>query len=232
MDSEIRKKIIVTADDFGISEKANGKILELVKSGKVDRVAIMTNGILPQEEINTLLHCGVKLDVHLNITEKFKGERKLKEGIIKRSALFLARYIGGQVSASIIEKEWEEQILKFKEIVGKYPDGINSHQHVHYYPSYFKAISELSKKYSISFVRCGKEGFLGNINGIKQILSVFRRNDTKYLAKNGIESSDYLVSFDWIKDFEKFMDNLPCGTVEITFHPEREEEFEVIKRYF
>ena len=232
MDENIRKKIIVTADDFGISGKANGRILELAKSGKVDRVAIMTDGILPQEEIDILLRSGAKLDVHLNITEKFKGERKLKEGIVKRSALFLARYIGGQVSASIIEKEWEEQIRKFKEIVGKYPDGINSHQHIHYYPSYFKATSELSKKHSISFIRCGNKGLLGNINGVKQILSVFRRNDTKYLAKNGIESSDYLVSFDWIKDFEKFLDNLPQGSVEMTFHPERDEEFKIIKRYF
>jgi predicted glycoside hydrolase/deacetylase ChbG (UPF0249 family) len=232
MDENIRKKIIITADDFGISEEANKKILELVKLKKIDRVAIMTNGILFQEDINILLHSGVKLDVHLNITEKFKGERKMKEGAIKRSALFLARYIGGQISASIVEKEWEEQIKKFKEIVGKYPDGINSHQHVHYYPSYFKATSELSKKYSISFIRCGNKGLLGNINGVKQILSVFRRNDTKYLAKNGIESSDYLVSFDWIKDFEKFLDNLPQGSIEITFHPERDEEFEVIKKYF
>jgi len=232
MNENIRKKIIATADDFGISELANRNILKLAESGKIDRVAIMTNGILPQEEINKLLHSGMKLDIHLNITEKFSQPRKFKEGIIKRSALFLARYIGGQISASIVEKEWEEQINKFKEIVGRHPDGINSHQHIHYYPSYFKASAALAKKYSIPFVRCGKKGFLGKMNGVKQILAVFRKTDTRYLAKDGIESSDYLVSFDWIKDFPKFLNELPIGTVEITFHPEREDEFEAIKKYF
>ena len=231
MNSEIRKRIIVTTDDFGISQKANASILELVELGKVDRVAVMTNGNSSQEEINSLLHSGVKLDVHFNITEKFSGPRKLKEGIVKRSALFLTRYIGGQVSASAIEKEWEEQINKFKELVGRHPDGINSHQHVHYYPSYFKVSSELAKKYSCFFIRCGKKGFLGNLNGVKQILSAFRKIDTKYLAKNNIESTDYLVSFDWIKSFDKFLEKLPEGSIEITFHPEREEEYKFIKEY-
>lgn len=231
MDGNIRKKIIVTADDFGISKEANRRILELAKSGKIDRVAVMVSGILIEKDINELLHSGVKLDIHFNITEKFQGPRKLKEGIVKRAALFLAKYAGGQISASAVKKEWEEQIQKFKEIVGKYPDGINSHQHVHYFPSYFKAVSELAKKYSISSIRCGKKGFLGKMNGVKQILSIFRKSDAKYLEKNNIYSSDYLVSFDWIKDFDKFLGNLP-GTTEITFHPERDEEFEIIKKYF
>lgn len=231
MNSGTRKKIIVAADDFGISEMANDRILELAKAGKIDRVAVMADGMLSQEEINDLLHLGIKLDIHLNITEKFKTNRKLKEGIIKRSVMFLTRYVGREISASKVKKEWEGQILKFKEMIGKYPDGINSHQHVHYYPSYFKATSELAKKYSCSYIRCGKKGFLGKMNGVKQILSAFRRIDTKYLKKNNIDSSDYLVSFDWIKDFAKFSDNFPEGTVEITFHPERKEEFEAINKF-
>ncbi len=157
----MRKKIIVTADDFGISQEANRRILELVRLGKIDRVAVMTNGILAEEDMNILLHSGVKLDAHFNITENFNGPRNLREGIVKRAALFLTRYAGGQISGSAVKKEWEEQIQKFKEIIGKYPDGINSHQHVHYFPSYFKVASELAKKYSIPFIRCGKSGFLG-----------------------------------------------------------------------
>jgi chitin disaccharide deacetylase len=231
MNSEkIRKKIILVADDFGISKEANEKILELVRSKKVDRVSIMASGILPEEDVIALLHSGVKLDIHFNITEKFKGARKLKEGIIKRSMLFLVRYIGGQISASIVKKEWEEQIQKFKEIIGRHPDGINSHQHIHYYPSYFKSAAELAKSYSIPFIRCGKKGFLGRINGVKQILTVFRKTDVKHLAENNIESSDYLVSFDWINNFDNFLNNLPDGTIEITFHPERKEEFEIINK--
>lgn len=232
MNSETRKKIIVAADDFGISKVANKKIMELVESKKIDRVAIMTDGNISQEEINKLLHSGVKLDVHLNITEKFNGPRKLEEGIIKRATLFLVRYIGGQVSASIAEKDWENQIKKFKEIIGKYPDGINSHHHIHYYPGYFKASVELARKYQINFMRCGKKGFLGNLNGVKQILSAFRRKDASYLIKNNIDSSDYLASFDWIKKIDEFLNNLPKETVEITFHPEREEEYKFIKENF
>ncbi|MFH0968949.1 MAG: ChbG/HpnK family deacetylase [Patescibacteria group bacterium] len=232
LNKDIRKKVIVTADDFGISEIANRKILELAESKKVDRVAIMASGILPQEDVNALLHSGVKLDIHLNMTEKFKGSRKLKEGIVKRSSLFLARYIGRQISASKVKKEWEEQIQKFKEIIGRYPDGLNSHQHIHYYPSYFKVAAELSEKYSIPFIRCGKKGFLGKINGVKQILAVLRRVDMRYLKKNRLQTSNYLVSLDWINNFGEFLNNLPDGTIEITFHPERREEYKIINNYF
>ena len=32
--------------------------------------------------------------------------------------------------------------------------------------------------------------------------------------------------------FDNFLEKLPAGTVEITFHPERDEEYEIIKKYF
>lgn len=228
----MRKKIIVSADDFGISKIANERILELVKEGKIDRTAIMIEGIFSQNEINRLLNSGIKLDIHLNITEKFKGRRKLKEGIAKRSLLFLARYLGRKISASVVKKEWEGQIQKFKEIIGRYPEGINSHQHIHYFPNYFKAALELSKKYSIPFIRFGKKGFLGKITGVKKILSTLGKIDLKYFDKVSFQTSDYLVSSDWIKNFDEFLSDLPSGTTEITFHPERDEEFEIINKYF
>jgi hypothetical protein len=41
-----------------------------------------------------------------------------------------------------------------------------------------------------------------------------------------------MISLDWIKDFPKFLASLPTGKTEIVCHPERKEEFELIKKYF
>jgi chitin disaccharide deacetylase len=232
MNETARKKIIITADDFGRSELANKKILELALSKKIDRVSVMSKGIFSQDDTFALLHSGAKLDAHLNITEKFNGLHKLNEGIAKPVVLFLIKYVGGKISAGKVRQEWESQIENFKKIFGKYPDGISSHQHVHYYPSYFKIVLELSEKFSIPFLRFGKRGFLGKITGIKHILSILRNFDIKYFRKSNLETSDYLVSLDWIKNFDRFLKKLPDGTVEITFHPERKEEFDIIDKYF
>lgn len=50
---------------------------------------------------------------------------------------------------------------------------------------------------------------------------------------NVLNTSDFLVSFDWIRDQEKFFDSLPSpGQTELVFHPERPEEFEFLKNNF
>ncbi len=41
---EYLNNLIISADDFGISEKANQAILELVKYKKIDRVSVIIGG--------------------------------------------------------------------------------------------------------------------------------------------------------------------------------------------
>ncbi|PIW93776.1 MAG: hypothetical protein COZ86_04470, partial [Candidatus Moranbacteria bacterium CG_4_8_14_3_um_filter_41_13] len=60
MKEEIRRKFVVTADDYGIRKTAE-PILHLAKKGKLDRVAVMIRYV-SKEEAEALLKTGVKID--------------------------------------------------------------------------------------------------------------------------------------------------------------------------
>jgi predicted glycoside hydrolase/deacetylase ChbG (UPF0249 family) len=225
-----RENIIIAADDFGISSKANRNILKLIRARKIDRVSVMVCGEISPLEISELKKSKVKLDIHLESVELKPEKRKLKDGIVRRSSNFLFKYLSGKISAPAVEISWEKQIRKFKEIFGKFPDGINSHQHIHFWPAYFKIILKLVQKFEIPYARFGKFGLAKSKNNIYRILNQLHKKDNRISAV--FDSSDFLVSLDWIKNIEIFLKNLPQGETEVVCHPEREEEFEIIMNYF
>jgi predicted glycoside hydrolase/deacetylase ChbG (UPF0249 family) len=197
---------------------------------KIDRIGILINGAMQAEEISELKNSKVLLDIHLELNGIKSPKRKLKDGILGRSANFIFKYLTGKIGAELAEIEWEKQILKFKEIFGRSPDGINSHQHIHFFPAYYKIILKLAQNFKIPYYRFGNVGLIKSKNNIYRILNQLHKKDSQIATV--FESSDFLVSLDWIEDIEKFLKNLPQGKTEIVCHPDREEEFNIIMRDF
>lgn len=218
--------LILSADDFGKSKIANKNILALVDKKLLERVSIFANGTFSKEEIKKLLESDVKLDIHLEL----QWDHGARKGLLVRSLLFIWRIIARKTSARKVEKDWNQQINKFKKIFGKNPDGLNSHEHVHFFPPYFKIALELCKKYKIPYVRFGEKGILDNNSGVGIVLRIFNKlNKGLFLNyKLYVTSYMFIVSLDWIKDFKMFFEDTSDGTVEIVCHPEREEEREKI----
>jgi len=231
MFQEKRKNLILTADDFGKSELANLSILKLAKLGKLDRVSVMSDGKFAPGEIEELAKKGVKLDIHLELDWQKKRRGKLKDNTARQGIVFLMNHFRASQRKKIRE-DWKKQIEKFHELVGRYPDGINSHEYVHFFPPYFKIAIDLEHQFKIPFIRFGKKGFRGKRNLAHLVLNNLRRWDKKYFSGSKLNSSDHFVSLDWIVNFDKFFKHVPEGKTEIACHPEREEEFELIDKYF
>jgi predicted glycoside hydrolase/deacetylase ChbG (UPF0249 family) len=237
---ETRQKIVLSADDFGKNEKANRNILALAKAGKLDRVSVMVDGDFAPGEIEELKNTGVKLDIHFELVWQKRRRNLLSDKALRQVAVFFANFVWGdwpvpenpRSGRESVKKEWKQQIEKFKEIFGKVPDGISSHEHSHYFPPYFGIALNLATHFGMSFIRFGKKGFGGGRNSKKMILEFLRRIDSKRFFKSGLSSSDYFASLDWIGNTEKFLKNIPAGKIEIACHPERDEEYEIIEKYF
>ncbi|NTV41066.1 MAG: ChbG/HpnK family deacetylase [Candidatus Moranbacteria bacterium] len=227
-----KKQIIVVADDFGLNEKANRNILNLVKLGKIDRVAIMSLGKISEKEITELLTSHIKLDIHLDILNEFDENKQKRSGIASRLGEFLLKVFSGKLKPSLVEKEWERQIETFKKKFGKNPDGINSHEHIHLFPKFFKITLKLKNKYAIPYVRFGDSFFAFHNKPVSHILHILRKINLKDCTMQNCVSSGHLVSLDWIENIEEFLKNLPQTSTEIVCHPEIEEDFEKIKKYF
>jgi len=230
---ETRKRLIVSADDFGKSELANKNILKLVKAGKLDRVSVMSNGNFKSEETEGLRISGTKLDIHLDLAEIPKREKKLRQGVLKRGIFFLLKHLGNRdYTKKKIIARWSKQIEKFHELFSRYPDGVNSHQHVHLFRRYLLITVDLAHQYDISYFRFAKKGLLGSRTNVRRVVHFLWKNDKKFLGINHFDRPDYFVSLDWIRNFDEFLANLPEGKIELACHPERQEEMDLIDKYF
>jgi len=222
---------MITADDFGKSELANLSILKLARSGKLDRVSVMSDGNFAPGEIEELVQTGVKLDIHFELAWQKKRRGKTRDNTARQGIVFLLNHFRASQRKKV-QEDWKKQVEKFHEMVGRYPDGINSHEYVHFFPPYFRIAIELAKRVEISFVRFGKKGFRGKRNMAHLVLNNLRHWNKKYFFEAKLDSSDYFTSLDWIANFDEFFRHIPEGKTEIACHPEREDEFELIEKYF
>lgn len=234
--NEKRKNLIISADDFGISKLADVNILRLVEGGKVDRVAVMMSPNLSELEIEKLKKGDVKIDIHLHLikddSDYWLGNRLLKEGAAKRMISFVFNYFTGRASSEKIALKWAIQIENFKEIFGRYPDGIGSHEYIHFFPPYFRAVLKLAKKYEIPYVRLGSRRYFCE-NRVAKVLNDLRRRNLSVFGKSGLETTRYMVSLDWANNLDNCWKLIPEeGRTELVCHPEREEEFEFMERNF
>lgn len=221
---------VISADDLGKSQKANENILTLAEEGKIERVAIAANGIFDSAELSRLRSITtLKLDIHLNLAKDFASETETK-GIIKRTIPFALKYLSGKTSARQALTLWQDQIEAFKEKFNKLPDGVNSHEHIHFFPPYFKTVLELTDKYGIKYLRFGKQGVIQTQCRISQIIGINWKLNKNRFINSSLESSDFLIGLDWIADFESFTKNHPSGKIEIVTHPERDAEFALLKK--
>lgn len=229
---KIREKFILSADDFDSHPKAKKNILFLAEAGKIDRVGVIIDEHFTPEEITRLSQSRVKIDIHLMLPKIKANHHSSGESALKRSFIFVVKYTFGYITSSQTEREWTRQIEKFKETFGSNPDGINSHQHIHFFPPFFKIILNLAKKNNLTYVRSGGEFLSDGHPLIFYILSVLNKKNRPRFRASGLQSTNYMASLDWIRNFEKFTNNLPEGKIELVCHPERKEEFELIQKYF
>jgi predicted glycoside hydrolase/deacetylase ChbG (UPF0249 family) len=133
------KILIVNADDFGYTHGIDEAIIEAHVKGVVTSTSLMVYGkdaINGSEIAKKYPHLGIGL--HFQIPE---SDRKIITGN-KGSALQLE-------AIKKSKSEFIRQINLFTKFVGKKPDHIDSHHHVHQLPRLNKFISIYSKQNNI-----------------------------------------------------------------------------------
>lgn len=230
-----KARLVRSADDYGIRDTVR-RILPLVEAGKLDRVAVMTHYCTPADAA-ALAATNVKIDVHLDLIELMGRGAEAGHGTLRRGLHFTARRFMGYVPAAAVLAEWRSQIVRFHELFGRYPDGLNSHEHVHFFPSFFPLTIALVHEFRVPYVRFGMRGMLLTLHHsvIGHILNQLARTNHRRFAQASLATSTYLVSLDWVHGKERFfraLESLPVGeTVELVVHPEREREFDFIQRH-
>jgi hopanoid biosynthesis associated protein HpnK len=156
-----KKAVIINADDFGLSEGINKAVVIAHTNGILTSATLMVN--MPgsdeaAEMSKSLPDLGV--GVHLNLTEGCPAAKDPRvkclskpDGKFALSAakLSVASAFSGKVRKAIrLELESQIQWVISK---GIRPTHLDSHKHIHCFPTIFTIVSALADKYGISAIR-------------------------------------------------------------------------------
>jgi predicted glycoside hydrolase/deacetylase ChbG (UPF0249 family) len=152
-------RLVVNADDFGISERINAGILQAHREGIVTATSLMAVGRAFEHAVH-LSRTVPALDVgvHLALVAEaplLRCNSSLigNNGRFPDSAGALAwRWLTGGIRKADVRAEWSAQIERILEH-GIRVTHLDSHQHVHVLPGLYGLVLDLAARYDIAFVR-------------------------------------------------------------------------------
>lgn len=231
-------RLIINADDFGLSEKTNFEIIKSYRHGLLRSASLMANGNSFDHAVRMLSdNPGLDIGVHLTLVT----ERPLLEpdnvkslliinGLLNKSGVkFAKKYFLKKIDLFEVESECSAQIEKIL-ANGIKPTHIDSHQHVHILPDIFRIVTDLAIKYNIPFIRLPKEDFqnymLRDPRFYGRIFQMFLLNILCSRQKrNDLLSVDHFAGFYFGGHLNKnnilrIINNLPSdGVCELMCHP-------------
>lgn len=130
--------LIISADDYGMSDAIDAGILDLIARDRVSATACMVNSPRwPQaaQPLRIVPATKVAIGLHLDLTEFGEGALPLKQLI---TASLLRRLDGADLRTRI-----DAQFARFEEAIGRAPDYVDGHQHVHQLPQVRTALLDV-----------------------------------------------------------------------------------------
>jgi predicted glycoside hydrolase/deacetylase ChbG (UPF0249 family) len=218
-------KVIMSADDYGMSESVDAGIINLIQHGRITATACMV--LSPRWEqaakkITTDIRKKAAIGLHLDMTEF--GEPYALKKLIKLSLL-------RQLPYQKIKTSIHQQLDRFESALKSRPDYVDGHQHVHQLPQIRDTLLEvLTERYKndLPWLRIAKPPFSSGIKGIvirmlgastlkRKALALNFKCSSYLLGVYGFEGSpsDYEAKLEqWLAEA-----NSTSGTVAIMCHP-------------
>jgi|GEM_PF-24044 len=125
------KHIVVCADDFGMTPGIDAGMLQLAAMGRLSAVSCLALGPAFAADAPALAGIDADLGVHLNLTEAFDAAGRT--AVMPLPAL-IARAYTGRLDGAWIDTQLARQFDAFERTLGRAPDYVDGHQHVHQLP--------------------------------------------------------------------------------------------------
>ena len=192
-------RILVHADDYGVSQGPNERILECHDHGHLNSLSILANGKgfdAAMDEYKK--RDDLRLAVHLNLVEResILPPSEVSALINERGQFkysFVTLWLTYLLSApkrrrtlrEQVKQELIAQIDKVQQSAGpEYEIQVDGHTHAHMVPFVFDVIVEIAKEKSISYVRIPREPFHLSIPDSKRMGITWAVNIVKHTLLN------------------------------------------------
>ncbi len=184
--------LIVNADDFGLSSGVNRGIVRAHSYGIVTSTSLMVRWPAAPEAVELARqHPNLAIGLHLDL-----GEWKYCQGE------WISLYeVVPLDDPDLIAEETKRQLAKFREMVGRDPTHLDSHQHVHLEDPVRSVAVHMARDLGVPLRRCGSPAhYCGNFYG-----------QTAH--------GEPLPDFIGVEALIDLVANLPTGITELACHP-------------
>lgn len=224
--------LIINADDFGFSPGITDGIVAAHRQGILTSTTLMTN--MPDAPRAITLageNPGLGVGIHLGLTQGRPITRNLRS-LVDGGGNFCRGLPSVLAKASIshrarreVHREWAAQI-EFALAHKLIPTHLDSHKHIHHWPPLAKITLELSRSYSIGFIRCAREvpipGY--RITPAYAILARLAAGLQRQILAAGLHTSDWFFGLSATGNMSTqtwltLLQHLPPGIGEVMVHP-------------
>jgi predicted glycoside hydrolase/deacetylase ChbG (UPF0249 family) len=139
-----KKRIVICADDFGMNPGVDEAVLQLAALGRLSATSCMSGAPRFRADAAALAGSGLQTGLHLNFTEALGDARGLYLPLSRFIALaYLRRLDRARLRAQVCR-----QLDDFEDAMGRAPDFVDGHQHVHQLPQLRgELLAELERRY-------------------------------------------------------------------------------------
>jgi len=235
----VERRLIINADDLGISPGVNRGIFDAHAAGTVTSASLLANAPGLADAITRLrdastLHVGL----HLNLTA---GAPVAQSGDVTslwdpRTGEFfplsrlVRRALMGRVAPDDVAAECTAQLARLRSL-GVNVGHIDAHRHVHALPGVWKPVAAVARRAGVRAVRVPRETILPGRVRLGRVLVAASLRAALRLAVNGrghdrdLGRADHFRGLDLLgaPDFQRrllaLLDQLQPGTTELMVHP-------------
>lgn len=236
------QRLIVNADDFGLTRSVNRAIIELHTAGLLTSTSLMARAGATEDAIELALanpSLGVGCHVVLIDGEPALPPEQIPSLIDARTgqflptlAAFLRRLCTGRIHAEEIEAEVAAQIARLQRS-GMRLTHIDTHKHSHIFPSVLRPVLRAARAAGISAVRFPFEpewalrasigASLARVAEVTMLRRMAPRS-RKILDEEGFSSTDGTIAIAGTGTLDaaslrSLLRQLPAGTWELVTHP-------------
>jgi predicted glycoside hydrolase/deacetylase ChbG (UPF0249 family) len=158
------RRLIVNADDMGLSPAVNRGILELHAAGSITSASLLMNLPATADALAQTIDSDLDIGVHLNLSvgrPMAPGGPSLvgPDGRFRRPEAQVQRLLSGQLRPDEVEREWAAQIEAFL-ATGRRAAHLDTHVHLHALPGLLSMTLRLAERYGIGAVRSRGHGLV------------------------------------------------------------------------
>jgi chitin disaccharide deacetylase len=234
MSERQRRRIVLCADDYGISPAVSGAIRDLIARRRINATSVMV--VAPsfsRAEAARLRQAAAdhaSLGLHLTLTGPFAPLSQhftpLRRGAFFPLASMARRALSRALVPALLDAEIAAQFAAFRDVFGRAPDYVDGHQHIHVFPQVSEALVRVAKHAApAAWLRQCARAVRNNLEPKGLVLDALSRRLQRLAAAHGVRTNPafagtyaFRAKADYAKLFPKFLVGLPDGGV-VMCHP-------------